>query len=163
MSINIIAENALLKHINVRTQGNVDADEPTVAIDIDYELVLDDKILMPLLGCTEPVSFWTEGKAAGDGQEATQGGALKYPGMGPLSSKAKIKEAQMTFGDITINNVKAKKFKILLLANRQVQLNLQVQAVPNDDQYLAVKNAILQRAKLTISATEQKDIFDDSK
>lgn len=151
MSINLIADNALCKHINVRSQGNKKADEPTIAVDIDLEAIFDHNVLKHLLGCTEAPLFWTDQ------------GAVKLPGIGTMPSKARLKEAQLSFGDVTVPKGKATKFRITLQSNKQVLVTCQFQCVPDDDQLIGIKNSIMQRAKLTISAGEQKDIFADTK
>lgn len=151
MSINLIADNALCKHINVRSQGNPKADEPTIAVDIDFEALFDHNVLKHLLGCTEAPPFWHDS------------GAVKFLGVGTIPSKAKLKDAQLSFGDVTVPRGKATKFRMTLQSNRQVMVTCQFQCVPDDDQLIGIKNSIMQRAKLTISAGEQKDIFADTK
>lgn len=151
MSFNLIAENALLKNSNPKNENH--GEDLVTRIDANFSCVVDEKILMPLLGITEPPAFWTEQ------------GAVIFPGLTVFGSKAMIKEAQLTFGDLTVNTVrKVSKFSFTLLGNRQVEVELQAQFLSeSDDQLVAFIHAQKQRAKLMISAAEQQDIFNDSK
>lgn len=145
MQIDIKADEAKLTNVNLSTEGS--DENPTSRTDLDFECLAPASALATLLGINDVKSFW-------DGE-----GNLRMMGITKITSRAEMNVATVKFGDLEIDECKAKKFSFKPLNGRQVQLWCQIQ-VHHTKEQLVKLDAMQKTTHALHIFTKQAGLFE---